>query len=255
MYALIQEVLKPFPLLMWLTGGLLIVAWRRSRESRRVWRLLFVIYGLLLLDSLPLTAYCTAGWLERSFPKVTARPEGTNVIVVLGGGVIQPRTVGDPTLPDYSTFTRTYRAWELYRDGPRCLILVAGGEPDPRAPGEPAAIIMAELLRKAGVPAADILVEDQSRTTAENAEFAVRLLEERELTDGVLVVSTATHLWRAERLFRQRGVTVTPVGCDYYADQLPWTWTLFWPSGTAVSMNQHAWHEFLGAAWYWLRGL
>lgn len=255
MYALTQEILKPFPLLMVLTGGLLLLARRRCPEPRRLWRLLLLSYGLLLLDSLPLTASLTAGWLERSFPRVTSRPEGTRVIVVLGGGVIQPLRVGEPTLPDYSTFTRTYRAWELYRDGPPCTILVTGGEPDPRAPGEPAAAVMAELLRKAGVAESDILVEDQSRTTAENAAYSVQMLRDRELTQGVLLVSTATHLWRAERLFRRRGQPVTPVGCDYFADQIPWSWGLFWPSGTAVSINQHAWHEFLGTAWYWLRDL
>lgn len=254
MYAVIQEVLKPFPLLMLLTGVSLIFVWRRSPDMRRRLRVVLVLYGLLLVDSLPLTAYLAAGWLERSFPKITSRPDDTKVIVVLAGGVIQPRSAGEPTLPDYATFMRTYRAWELYRDGEPCPILLSGGEPDPHAPGEPAAVVMAEMLRKMGVDEPHLIIEGESRTTAENAEFAARILRERQLTEGVLMVTTATHLWRSERQFRHQGVEVTPVGCDYFADRMPISPSLLWPSGNAVTMNQHVWHEVLGAIWYRLRG-
>jgi uncharacterized SAM-binding protein YcdF (DUF218 family) len=254
MYVLTQDLLKPFPLLMWLTGAALLMAWRRTLPPRRGWRIVFVVYGLLLLDSLPATSYFVVGWLERSSPRVLARPADARVIVVLGGGVLSPRRKGDPTLPDYSSYSRTMRAWQLYRDGPPRPIVVSGGEPNPQARGEPAARVMAQLLTDWGVPATDVIIEDQSRTTAENAEFSARILRERDLTEGVVMVTSATHQWRAARQFRRAGIAVTPAGCDYYADTLPLNWHLFWPSGTAVSMNQHAWHEYLGAVWYWLRG-
>ncbi|HUQ68203.1 MAG TPA: YdcF family protein [Planctomycetaceae bacterium] len=254
MYALTQEILKPFPLFMWLTGILLITLWRRYPEQRRRMRALLFVYALLLLDSLPLTAILTNHWLETMFPKVTARPAGVQAIVVLGGGVLQPRSADEPTRPDASTLYRTLRALELYQAGPPCLIILAGGEPDPLAPGEPAAVVMAALLKQSGVNEADLIIEDQSRNTAENAKHAVRILQERHVSDGILVVSTATHLWRAERLFRNLGTTVTPVGCDYHAEDFPLRWTLFWPSGHAVMMNQWAWHEYLGSIWLRIRG-
>ncbi|MDZ4689487.1 MAG: YdcF family protein [Planctomycetaceae bacterium] len=254
MYALTQEILKPFPLFMGLTGVLLIALYRRCPDQRRRMRALLFAYALLLLDSLPLTAILTNQWLETAFPKVTTRPAGVRAIVVLGGGVIQPRSPDEPTRPDYATLARTLRALELYQAGPPCLLILAGGEPDPRAPGEPAAVVMAALLKQAGVNDADLVIEDQSRTTAENAKHAVRILQERHVTDGILMVSTATHLWRSERLFRNQGATVTPVGCDYHAEEFPLRWTLFWPSGHAAMMNQTAWHEYLGSVWLWIRG-
>jgi uncharacterized SAM-binding protein YcdF (DUF218 family) len=211
-----------------------------------------ILYAMLLISSLPVTVFLTAGWLERSFPRVTSRPQGTRAIVVLGGGVLQARHAGDLAWPDYGTYTRTIRAYELYRDGPPCPIVLSGGGALP--PKQPAGQVMADFLKRMGVPEADLIVEDQSRTTAENAEFTARILKERELTDGVLLVSTATHLWRAEWLFREQEIAVTPAGCDYLTDQIPLNGTLVWPSGTAVSMHQQAWHEYLGAAWYWLNG-
>jgi uncharacterized SAM-binding protein YcdF (DUF218 family) len=164
--------------------------------------------------------------------------------------VWQPYKARDLAWPDHTTYARTIRAYELYRDGPPCPIFVSGGGTTP--PRQPAGRVMAEFLMRMGVPESDLIIEEQSRTTAENAEFTTKLLKERELTDGVLLVSSATHLWRSEWLFRNQGVTVTPVGCDYFTDQVPLNWTLVWPSGTAVAMNQQAWHEYLGVVWYLL---
>jgi uncharacterized SAM-binding protein YcdF (DUF218 family) len=250
MYVFAQEVCKPFPLLMWLTGVVLFVIWRRSPTPRRRWRPALALYAILFVSSLPVSVFLIAGWLEWSFPRVITRPEGTRAIVVLGGGVLQPREADDLAWPDYGTYTRTIRAYELYRDGPPCPIILSGGGTSP--PKEPAGRTMAAFLKQMGVPETDLIIEDQSRTTAENAEFTAKLLKERELTDRVLLVSTATHLWRAEWLFRSQGITVTPAGCDYFVDQIPLNWTLLWPSGTAVSMNQQAWHEYLGVLWHWL---
>uniref|UniRef100_A0A7C2P4G9 YdcF family protein n=1 Tax=Schlesneria paludicola TaxID=360056 RepID=A0A7C2P4G9_9PLAN len=251
MYALLLELLKPFPVLMWLAGAMLAILWRRCPEQRTWRRAAAIVYALLLLDSLPLTARLTAGWLEHRFPRVITRPEGTRVIVVLGAGVVPPQAAGEPARPDAGSLARALRGWELYRDGPPCPILLTGGG---RPGGVPAAEAMAGFLRQAGVPEQDLLVESQSWNTAENAEFSLQMLRERGIDDGVVLVSSASHLWRAERLFRNRGAIVTPVGCDYTAERIPLTWSLFWPSGTAISMNQMAWHEYLGAAWLWLRG-
>jgi uncharacterized SAM-binding protein YcdF (DUF218 family) len=252
MYAFVQEICQPFPLLMWLTGVVLFVTWRRSPTPRRRWRKVLILYAILLVSSLPVTVFLTAGWLEGMFPRVKSRPEGTRAIVVLGGGVLQPKRPGSRAWPDYGTYTRTLRAYELYRDGPPCPIILSGGGTTP--PKQPAGRVMAEFLRELGVPEHDLIVEDESRTTAENAEFTAKLLKDREITDGVLLVSTATHLWRAERLFRNQEIAVIPAGCDYFTDQIPLNATLIWPSGEAVTMNQSAWHEYLGAAWYWLNG-
>jgi hypothetical protein len=45
MYVLVQELCKPFPLFVWLTGGLLIVHWRRHPEQRRRLRPLLLAFA------------------------------------------------------------------------------------------------------------------------------------------------------------------------------------------------------------------
>ena len=63
---------------------------------------------------------------------------------------------------------------------------------------------MAARAKLLGVPHSDILVEDQSTTTAENARFLRPLLTERGV-QTIWVVSQPFHLRRGRRLLRQQG--------------------------------------------------
>ena len=73
------------------------------------------------------------------------------------------------------------RAAELYRQGLAPKVLFTGGlgrNTEGLLP-EPEAIRFAKVAMECGVPAEDILIEDQSTNTKENIEFTRCLLEER----------------------------------------------------------------------------
>jgi uncharacterized SAM-binding protein YcdF (DUF218 family) len=254
MYQLLLRLLHPFPWLLIAVGFGLWRLHRRDPEHRRTWRWTWLAYALLVLDCLPITAYFTAGLLEWQYPRRYDLPADTQVIVVLGGGVLAAAEPGDRDRLAESSFVRAQFAAELYHDGPRCLVLVSGGHPQPNSQIASPAGLMAESLLAAGVDPSDLMIEDRSRNTAENAAATVALLKARGLTDGVVLVSGASHLPRAERLFRRLGCPVTPIGCAYRTDECrPGVWA-FWPKSSAATINQEMVHEALGMAWYWLRG-
>lgn len=86
------------------------------------------------------------------------------VMVVLGGA---------PT-------ERPQRAAELFKAGAAPLIICSGfGD----------AQLSKTVLLKAGVPAADILLEPDSLTTQENARFTIALLRAHHLTNAIIVTS------------------------------------------------------------------
>lgn len=64
---------------------------------------------------------------------------------------------------------------------------------------------MADYAKELGVPAKAIMIEDQSKTTFENAVFTARLLRELE-AQSVWIVSQPFHLRRGRRLFRKQGL-------------------------------------------------
>ena len=64
------------------------------------------------------------------------------------------------------------------------------------------AAVLADLLRGRGVPASKIVLEEQARSTWQNIEFAIPLLQD---ADVIKVASNSLHAWRARRfLARQR---------------------------------------------------
>ncbi len=130
--------------------------------------------GLLLLAVL-------AGGAALFFPQrwltVESGPVAADVLVVLGGG---------------SNAERARYAVELYKAGAAPRILCSGrGDCEANA----------SLLRRAGVPAAVILRDNQSRTTRENAQLSIPLL--RQLgARRVIIVTTWYHSRRAWLCFR-----------------------------------------------------
>jgi uncharacterized SAM-binding protein YcdF (DUF218 family) len=113
---------------------------------------------------------------------------------------------------------------------------------------------MAAHLQHAGVAPDDLIIEDRSRNTAENARLTAAILRQRGWTEGVVLVTSATHLPRSAAYFRKEGVEVIPVGCKYGADECERGLWGFWPSSRAASIHQEVLHELLGLAWGKLRG-
>ncbi|MDP1797387.1 MAG: YdcF family protein [Planctomycetaceae bacterium] len=241
-----KSVFQPFPLLVLGLGISLFWYWRRHPEQRRALRFPCLIYIALLLDCLPVTAWLTAGTLERWFPRVLHRPENVAAIVVLGGGIIPPVTPNEPTRPHIHSTQRALHAAELYHEGLPIPLIVSGGKPHASEPGECVAVAMAHVLRQAGVREDDLVVETVSRNTAENAIESARWLKERGIDKNVLLVTTATHLPRSEMMFRAQGIAVIPAGCEYHIDEMQPTLEMLLPKTSAVVANHQAWYEFWG---------
>ncbi len=62
--------------------------------------------------------------------------------------------------------------------------------------GRSEAAVLADLLRELGVADAQLVLEEQARTTWQNVEFAIPLLRQ---ADVIKVASNSLHAWRARR--------------------------------------------------------
>jgi uncharacterized SAM-binding protein YcdF (DUF218 family) len=142
-----------------------------KQRRRRYFRWLA---GLILLAAL-------AGGAGLFFPQdlltVESGPVTADVMVVLGGGV---------------NSERAHHAAELFKAGAAPRILCSGlGDCEANV----------AVLKRAGVPASAILLENQSRTTRENAQLSIPLL--RHLgAKRVIIVTTWYHSRRAWLCFR-----------------------------------------------------
>jgi uncharacterized SAM-binding protein YcdF (DUF218 family) len=130
------------------------------------------------------------------------RPRGPRppleALVVLGA-LVRPDGRASPALA-----ARARHAAALYHAGVAPLLVLSGGA---SGSGPSEARVALGLLRGAGVPEGACLLEEESRSTRDNARLTTPLLAARGLT-RVGVVSDGFHLLRARRLFRRAGLAV-----------------------------------------------
>lgn len=251
MYQVVVALLQPFVLLYLVTGLILLKLWRRQREQHRSFRILLATFCILFFCSTPLASCLALGSLEWSYPPSPQRPQDAQAIVILAGYVIAADSVHRHPELGQDTLYRCLEGAELYHQGQSCPVLVSGGTVADAGP--PCAPLMRDFLVKLGVPATDIVVEDQSRSTWENAVESYKLLQPRGISK-ILLVTDAAHLFRAERCFRRQGMEVFPWGCRYRATMFPLEMGHFLPSPSGGAGLEEASHEWLGLAWYWLHG-
>ncbi len=148
-----------------------------------------VILGVLLFFTLmviSIGAYLSPDDLVRCGAKPTdlAGCEKVDAIVAVSGG---------------NTSVRAAEAIKLYEAGWAKYIIFSGAAFDEASPSN--AAVMKEQAIAAGVPEADILTEDTSRTTHQNAEQTSKLLEEYRIS-RLIVVTSPYHQRRAGLEFK-----------------------------------------------------
>jgi len=117
-----------------------------------------------------------------------------DAIVVLGAPLAPGNQLG-PVLIE-----RCRAAITLYHQGGAPLIVVTGGVTGRSTRAE--ATVMAEALIGHGVSASAVVVEERSRSTAENAAFVAEMLTGRR---RIWIVTQPYHGRRARWLFRRAG--------------------------------------------------
>jgi uncharacterized SAM-binding protein YcdF (DUF218 family) len=109
------------------------------------------------------------------------------------------------------------------------------------------------LWRSLGVPEDQLIIEDKSRNTRENATFTRKLLNPQSNQTWFLVTS-AYHMPRSVGIFRKVGFNIIPYPVDFRTFA---TARDFWPTNPVIDkfiMIDLAAHEWLGLAAYHLSG-
>lgn len=250
MYHFAAQLLQPYTLLILALAAVMILSWRRQDLRRGT--LLFtgvVLLGLLLLLSTPLAGFLALRSLEGPSVAAEVVPGRNDTIVVLSGSLLRDDDVGTHVRVGPDTFYRCYHAAGLYKRAGRCRLLLTGGKVDFSEPGPTLAKAMQDFVVELGVQPADIILEEQSSTTYQNASFSKNLLGNTN-DARIFLVTDAAHMVRAEYCFRTHGVTVIPAPCNYRARQFTLSVQSLVPSVEGMDNVNYAAHEWLGLAWY-----
>ncbi len=254
LYYIATKLLKPFPCLLLLVLVLLLRLRVQWTINRRLLNLLTAVTVILYLFCMPAVSYLAKGTLEWGYPPLKGRPAETGAIVVLSAGIVPPDSIRPRARLNYASLVRCLRGAELYREGPPCKVLLTGGKVEPDRLGPSLADAMREFMLQLGVRQQDLLLETQSRSTYENALYSAEILRQQNLQGQIVLVTDAVHLKRSVLCFAAQGIPVVPAGCRYRATEFHWSIFSFLPSASAAQSNQDVFHEWLGLAWYWVKG-
>jgi len=186
-----------------------IKLWRRNRKPA------FAVIGialLLYLVSIQPVSQLLLGELETVYAQPGLSSVQGDVIVVLGGGATRstPDLDGQGNLGG-SAANRVLTAVRLHRlTG--LPILFSGGQVFPDS-GNEANIARRQLLAL-GVADSDILVENRSLNTEQNAANTAAILKEKGFSRPILVTS-AFHMLRSMIEFKQAGLEAQAFPTDY----------------------------------------
>ncbi len=217
--------------------------------------LVFAAASLWLLATEPVRDALVAP-LENHYPPFSeSMLKGYAAIVVLGGGrnEMAPEYGGADALSDASLQRIAYAAslakqtgLDVYASGGMPLANQSGAT---RAEGE---IMRQWLLDAANLAPERVHAEVKSRTTWENAAMMATTLSGHGVEQVVLVTS-ATHMRRAQWSFFRAGLKAVPAPCAYLQKFTPYDARSFMPSFKAFNDSSTALHEYLGLLWYRLR--
>lgn len=230
-----------------LLGLLLLFLTRRQKTGKRV-----VLIGVLFLGLLSFEAVSDILLrpLEYKYPPLVSLDNIQNIkwIVVLGG-----THASDPQLPVTSqlsnaSLVRLVEGMRIYRGAPNSKLILSGGSPFEKVSN---AKLMAEVALAMGVKEQDLILEDLSKDTEDEA----RLIQPMVGQERFILVTSASHMPRSMALFEKLGMHPIPAPTDHLVKKrqalAP---TRFYPTADGIWKAERAFYEYLGLAWAKLRG-
>lgn len=177
--------------------------------------IVFIIMGAVLITGI--NAYLGPDGLRQcdAYPSTKQDCEAVDAIVAISGG---------------DTRARTAQAIELYKQGWAPLLVFSGAAADKSGPSNAEAMKL--QAAEANVPTDDILIDETSETTKQNASNTINLFGRHHIRSVVLVTS-AYHQRRAGLEFGQRAGTAIkivnhPVKSDNQWSEWWWTTPTGW---------------------------
>lgn len=250
----LHKILPVFLLPMGITMLLVLAGLFLRRRS-----LISLGVVVLWLSSTPIVSSFAArsaeGWAERG--QAIDAPHADAIVVLSGGRVVAP---GVAAVSEWSDANRFYGGVELYKAGKAPWLVFTGGwvpwEPKAKPEGE----ILTEYAKALGVPSKNIVTTGVVVNTAEEAQAVAALLAQQHAVGAaqgvpprILLVTSAFHMPRAQRLFERAGLKVAPFPVDFKVSAGVELGVLdFLPSAGAMARTEMAWREMYGRLYYWV---
>jgi uncharacterized SAM-binding protein YcdF (DUF218 family) len=230
---------------------LLVITVLVKKEKRRKWSIITLLVFYFFSNEF---LFCEVMRIWEEPKKKIESLKNYDVVIVLGGMVSFDSDV--ERMQADRGFDRTLQALLIYKKGKTKKLFISGGSGSLQFPDMKESIILKNYLMQIGFPEEDILIESESKNTYENALYTKKELEKLGLQNSsLLLVTSASHMYRAKKCFEKQGLQVDTYSADVKAGPRKFVFDhLFIPNEEAFVKWYNLLHEILGVIIYKVMG-
>lgn len=182
--------------------------------------------------------------------------ENHEIGIVLTGVTNLSKTAYDRTFFNKGA-DRITHALQLYQMGKIKKILITGGQGLNPVNPQSEAELLQRFLIMTGMPEEDIWIEDQSKNTAQNAQFTKDFLEKKGINTNqeFILITSAFHMFRSKGCFDKVGLKTESFPTDYYSHDVKYDIpSLIFPDSNSIQYWTKLFKEWIGIIVYKLVG-
>ncbi len=180
--------------------------------------------------------------LEQEYKAYTKIDSSIKYVLVLGSGHVTNNEVSKLSQLSTTALMRLGEGIRIYRQLDNAKLILSGyaGE-DVKTPH---AIISRDVAISLGVPAEDIVTQEEARDTQEEATYVKKTIN----GDKFILVTSAFHMPRAIKIFNSEDLDPIAAPTDYLSKEDGDY--LREPRGKEIRKTERAMHEYIGIIWH-----
>ena len=207
--------------------------------------------SILIICSLPIFSNKLITYLENEYILSDASSAKTaDAIVVLSGMV---RTIEGANGLEYEwgeASDRIFAGIDLIKENKAPALVLTGGKL-PWSVGKPEGEYLRDIAEKLGVSSDVILLTENVQNTDQEAKAVAKLLNKE--VPNIILVTSAFHMPRAQKVFEAAGIVVSPFPVDFLSGADKTTLMHFIPSAGAFNNTSFFVREIIGRLYYKLK--
>ena len=227
---------------------IILVLWGSLFRSKRAG---LAAIGILIVCSLPVFSSNLISYLERDYSLVpTASVNNADAIVVLSGMV---RTIEGANGLVYEwgeASDRIFAGIDLIKENKAPVLVLTGGKL-PWSKGKPEGEHLRDIAENLGVPSEIILLTENVQNTDQEAKAVAKILNIE--VPNIILVTSAFHMPRAQKVFEAAGIAVTPFPVDFLTEADKTKIIDFMPDAKAFWKTSFFVKEIIGRLYYKLK--
>ena len=228
-------------ILVMVIGGLII-------GSRKI---SFTGIAILILCSLPILSSELNAYLEKDYQlNRTSDVDTASAIVVLSGMVRTIKTKDGFAYEWTDSVDRIFAGIGLFKENKAPFLILTGGKL-PWSVGKPEGEYLSEVAIKDGVAKERIILTENVENTDQEAQSVKNLLKNKQ--SKIILVTSAFHMPRAQKVFEAAGVSIIPFPVDFRNDADRLSVLDFIPNAEALRRTSFFIREVIGRLYYNLK--